>query len=158
MQINAISACMCTCLVAQLCPTLCNAIDGSLPGSSIHGILQVRIMEWVCHFLLQGIFQPQGSNAGLLHCRWILYPLSYQGSPTQVLRILLLLKHLFYYYRKIPEIVSLTGSVILIYSFTFPYLSRFPYLQNGKIILPALLGSQNYLGNLNIRQGIEYVL
>ena len=31
--------------------------------------------------LLQGIFQTQGSNLGLLHCRWILYHLSYQGSP-----------------------------------------------------------------------------
>ena len=31
--------------------------------------------------LLQGIFPTQGSNPGLLHCRWILYPLSHQGSP-----------------------------------------------------------------------------
>jgi len=30
--------------------------------------------------LLQGIFPTQGSNPGLLHCRWILYQLSYQGS------------------------------------------------------------------------------
>ena len=35
--------------------------------------------------LLQGIFPNQGSNPGLLHCRWILYQLSYEGSP-----------HLFY--------------------------------------------------------------
>ena len=31
--------------------------------------------------LLQGIFPTQGSNPGLLHCRWILYPLSHRGSP-----------------------------------------------------------------------------
>ena len=31
----------------QSCPTLCNAMDYSLPGSSIHGILQARILEWV---------------------------------------------------------------------------------------------------------------
>ena len=31
----------------QLCPTLCDSIDGSPPGSSIHGILQPRILEWV---------------------------------------------------------------------------------------------------------------
>ena len=31
----------------QLCPTLCNTMDCSLPGSSVHGILQARIMEWV---------------------------------------------------------------------------------------------------------------
>ena len=35
------------CLVAQLCPTLCDAIDCSLPGSSVCGILQAKILEWV---------------------------------------------------------------------------------------------------------------
>ena len=35
-----------------------------------------------CHFLLQGIFPTQGSNTGLLHCRQILYQLSYKGRPT----------------------------------------------------------------------------
>ena len=34
-------------LVAQLCPTLCNPMDCSLPGSSVHGILQARTVEWV---------------------------------------------------------------------------------------------------------------
>ena len=34
-----------------------------------------------CHFLLQGIFPTQGSNPGLLHCRQIVYWLSYKGSP-----------------------------------------------------------------------------
>ena len=34
-----------------------------------------------CLSLLQEIFLPQESNRGLLHCRWILYQLSYQGSP-----------------------------------------------------------------------------
>ena len=36
------------------------------------------------HSLLQDIFPTQGSNAGLLHCRWILYHLNYQGSLVQV--------------------------------------------------------------------------
>ena len=31
----------------QSCPTLCDAIDGSLPGSSVPGILQARTLEWV---------------------------------------------------------------------------------------------------------------
>ena len=34
-------------LVAQSCPTLCDPVDYSLPGSSVHGILQARILEWV---------------------------------------------------------------------------------------------------------------
>ena len=33
--------------VAQSCPTLCDPMDCSLPGSSVHGILQARILEWV---------------------------------------------------------------------------------------------------------------
>ena len=33
--------------VTQLCPTLCDPVDCSLPGSSVHGILQARILEWV---------------------------------------------------------------------------------------------------------------
>ena len=32
--------------VAQLCPTLSNPMDCSLPGSSIHGIFQARVLEW----------------------------------------------------------------------------------------------------------------
>ena len=34
-------------LVTQLCLTLCDPMDCSLPGSSVHGILQARILEWV---------------------------------------------------------------------------------------------------------------
>ena len=34
-------------LVIQSCPTLCDLMDCSLPGSSVHGILQARILEWV---------------------------------------------------------------------------------------------------------------
>ena len=40
-----------------------------------------------CHFLLQGIFPTQGSNPGLLHCRQILYRVSYKGSPYICVRI-----------------------------------------------------------------------
>ena len=67
--------------VAQSCPALCDAMDCSLPGSSVHGTLQASILEWVSHFLFQGIFPTQESNPGLPRCRWILYRLSHQGSP-----------------------------------------------------------------------------
>ena len=33
--------------VTQSCPTLCDPMDGSLPGSSFHGIFQARVLEWV---------------------------------------------------------------------------------------------------------------
>ena len=60
-------------LVAQPCLTLCNSRDCSLPGSSVHGILQARIPGVGSHSFLQRIFLTQGSNPGLLHCRQILY-------------------------------------------------------------------------------------
>ena len=66
--------------VAQSCPTLCDPMDCSPPGSSVQGILQARILEWVAIFLLQGIFLTQELNQDLLKCRQILYHLSYQGS------------------------------------------------------------------------------
>ena len=68
------------CLVTQLCPTLCNLMDCSLPGSSVHGNSSGKNTRGGCHALLQGIFQTQGSNPGLPHCRWILYHLNHQGS------------------------------------------------------------------------------
>ena len=105
------------CCVSQSCPTLCNPVDCGLLGSSVHGILQARMLEWVAMpslrgssqprsptmqkdslpseppekskntgvgslSLLRGIFSIQESNRGLLCCRWILYQLSYQGSPS----------------------------------------------------------------------------
>ena len=76
--------------VSQSCPTLSDPMNCSLPGSSIHGIFQARVLEWgaiaFSHglyrawnspgqntgvgslSLLQGIFATQESNPGLLHC------------------------------------------------------------------------------------------
>ena len=71
----------CVCLVAQLCPTLCNPKDCSLPSSSVHGDSPGKNTGVDCHALFQGIFPTQGSSPGLLHCRWNLYHISHQGSP-----------------------------------------------------------------------------
>ena len=54
--------------VAQLCLTLCDPLDYTVPGDSSLS-------------LFQGIFLTQESNPGLQHCRWILYQLSHKGSP-----------------------------------------------------------------------------
>ena len=51
-----------TCSGAQSCPILCDPMDCSPPGSSVHGILQARILEWAA--------MP---FSGLLHGRWILH-------------------------------------------------------------------------------------
>ena len=54
--------------VAQSCPTLCDPVDCSLPGFSVHGILQARILEWVTISFSRGSSR-QGSNPGLPHWR-----------------------------------------------------------------------------------------
>ena len=69
------------CLVTQLCPTLCNPVDCSPPGSSVRGDSPGKDTGVGCHALLQGIFPTQRSNPGLPHCRQILYHLSHWGSP-----------------------------------------------------------------------------
>ena len=73
--------CAVLCLVAQLCATLCDPMDYSLLGSSVHGDSPGKNTGVGCHALLQGILPTQGSNLGLPHCRQILYHLSHQGSP-----------------------------------------------------------------------------
>ena len=45
--------------VTQACPTLCNPMDCSLPGFSIHGIVQARILEWVAISFSKGSSQPR---------------------------------------------------------------------------------------------------
>ena len=52
----------------------------SPPGSSVHGISQARILEWVAISFSSRVFPTQGSNPGLPHCRRILYQLSLKGS------------------------------------------------------------------------------
>ena len=54
-----VSVCVCVCACAkslQSCPTLCDPVDCSPPGSSIHGILRARILEWVAILSSRGIF------------------------------------------------------------------------------------------------------
>ena len=102
---HGLCVCVCVCVLVTK-PCLCNLMDCSQPGSSVHGILQARILEMKCKSLscvwtsmrsprnspsyntgvdslslLQGIFPTQGSNPGLPRCRQILYQLSHKGSP-----------------------------------------------------------------------------
>ena len=43
--------------VAQSCPTLSDPMDWSLPGSSVHGIFQARVLEWVAIYLTSSLFR-----------------------------------------------------------------------------------------------------
>ena len=77
--------CLVACSVTQLCPTVCDPMDCSPPGSSVHGDSPGKNTGMGCHFLLQGIFPTQGSNPGLLRLlRWQVdsLPLSRLGSPS----------------------------------------------------------------------------
>ena len=66
---------------AQSCPTLCDHMDCSPPSSSVHGILQARILEWVAISFSRE--STQGLNPCLLHLlHWQAdYQLSHWGSP-----------------------------------------------------------------------------
>ena len=77
-----LEALLCLCLVVLSCPTLCNPMDYSPLGSSIHGDFPGKNTGVGCHALLQGIFLTQGLNLCLPNCRQILYLLSHQGSIT----------------------------------------------------------------------------
>ena len=55
----------------QLCPTLCNTMDYSLPGSFVHEDSPGKNTGVGCHALLQGIFRTQELNLSIPHCRHI---------------------------------------------------------------------------------------
>ena len=68
--------CVCVCVCAracihakllQECLTFCDPMNCILPGSSLRGILQARILEWVAMLSSRGSFLTQGSNPCLLH-------------------------------------------------------------------------------------------
>ena len=67
------------CLVTQLCPTLCNLMDCSLPGYNLFmGLLQARILEWVAMLSFRGSSQPRDQiQIYHWHCMWMLYYLSH---------------------------------------------------------------------------------
>ena len=64
--------------ITLLCPTLYDTMDCSLPGSSVYGIPQARILEWVT--LLQGVFPTQGLNLHLLAC-WLFTTVLPEKAP-----------------------------------------------------------------------------
>ena len=84
--------CVCV-LVAQSCPTLCNLIDCSPPGPSIHGILQARTLEWVAISFFKRNYRKKESEVtqscltlrphGLQPTR-LLHPWYFPGKSTGV--------------------------------------------------------------------------
>ena len=70
------------CLFIELCMILCNPLDCSQPGSSVHGISQARILEWVAVSFSRGSSQPRW-NQCLLHGQADSLPLSHQERLIQ---------------------------------------------------------------------------
>ena len=69
------------CLAGQSCPTLCNLMECSPPGSSVHGILQVSIQEWVVAMpFSRASSQPRGVEPRSPALQVDSYSLSHQGS------------------------------------------------------------------------------
>ena len=68
------AAMVCTCKSLQSCPTVCNPMDCSLPGSSVHGILLERILEWVA------MTSPRGSSRPRIRTR-VSCLLHWQAGP-----------------------------------------------------------------------------
>ena len=63
-------------LSLQSCPILCDPMDCGPPGSSVHGIFQARVLEWVAIAFSRGSFQPKDrTHVSYVFCvgRWVLY-------------------------------------------------------------------------------------
>ena len=84
---NQSSSCICCycCLVAKLCPTLCDPIDCTPPGPSVHGISPARILEWVAISFSGWSSWPRDQTCVSCISRWILYWATREanGSPLQ---------------------------------------------------------------------------
>ena len=71
-----------------MCPIFCDPRDCSLPGSSVHGILRARILEWVTMPSSRGSCWPRfWTHISYVSCigRWVLYHLCHLGSPCKTI-------------------------------------------------------------------------
>jgi len=77
--------CVCVCvLITQSPPTLCHPMDCSLPGSSVHGILQARILEWVAIPFFRRSSQPRDwTKVSCIACR-LFTVWATREAPSQV--------------------------------------------------------------------------
>ena len=73
----------CCCLLTQSCMILCNPMDCSPPGSSVHGILQARILEWVAISFSRGYFWPKDRTYISCTGRRILYHWTIWEAPIK---------------------------------------------------------------------------
>ena len=84
-QIEIENFCGYVCVCTQLCPTLCDPMDCSLPGSSVCGIQQARILEWVAMLFSRASYRTRDQTQVSCIGRWILYSLSHRESQVKML-------------------------------------------------------------------------
>ena len=72
--------------VAQLCSTLCDPMGCNPPGSSVSGVLQARILEWVAICFSRGSSQPR-DRTWVSHIEGRLYYLSHQETPSTIINL-----------------------------------------------------------------------
>ena len=94
---------------AQWCPTLCNPMDCTLPGSSVDGIFQARILEWVTISFSRG--SSQARKLHLLHWQVDCLPLHHLGSPIRKGDHLLI----YNYHFKLKGVFNFTSATICAY-------------------------------------------
>ena len=116
--------CVCVCvLVAQSCPTLCDPMEYSPPGSSVHGILQPRTLEWVAISFSRGSSQPRDWTQVLLHCRQTLYHLSHKGSLSSHLFVCMYIHYthiyVFIYIHTHTYIIEIIVCAVIIIPYSY---------------------------------------
>ena len=130
---------MCVCSVTKLCLTLYDPVDYSPPGSSIHGISQARILEWVAISSSNGSSQPRNQThvSGVLCIgRWILFHcatwkahiilhiilnniLNFQGPQIPSLTFIILRRILSRMHKLSPTIKELLGLLEITFNCRF---------------------------------------
>ena len=87
---------VCVHVLTQLYPTLCDPMKCGQPGSSVHGISQARILEWVAVSYSRGTFQPRDQTRISYSCRQILYLWAIWEAPCISIDLSIIILNLSY--------------------------------------------------------------
>ena len=93
LKTKGVNVLWCWCSVAQSCSSLCDPMDCSSPGSSVHGVLQARIVEWVAISFCKGSSWPRDHtqvssiagrrfNLSATNCNWKNIKSILRGTPN----------------------------------------------------------------------------
>ena len=142
-------ACVILHIICKLCAQLLSHVQLFVtpwtvvppPGSSVHGDSPGKNTRVAFHVLLQGIFPTQEQNPSLLHCRQILYSLSYQGSPSTNFDYIFR-QQFCYLYFQLPLGVEKSN---LIVSFLVVLLFCMFYVYNISLSICLFLGGQTHI-------------